>query len=114
MKKKILVASLLVNMIAGVFVFMAFKVKEKAKNDSGVGYIVISTTQHAVQPVLLISDGNTILDQIDINKPYYLDKIKQNIQTIASKLNEYKSKGYELVSSNGGDFETNYVLVKKQ
>src|SRR5438067_10016879 len=103
MKKKILMASLAVNIIAGVFVLWAFTGKAKNVNDSGAGsYISIRVQEGSgLKSGLSVSDGNSILSNIELNTIYSLEKMRENNQNIAKKLNELKSQGYEIVSSNG-------------
>jgi len=113
MKKKILIASVAVNMIAVAFVFYSFTSKAKSVNDGG-GYIIMH-----VGAQISVSDGNSILSQDEQLKPMgmatgkWAEIMRENNQTITKKMNDLKSQGYELVSSNGGDNYTNYIFVKK-
>jgi len=107
MKKKILIVSLAANLIAGAFIFTAFKEKSKSTNDSG-GYIIVNVDDWE----MTVSDGNTTIDQIDL-KSASKAGFRENNQRIAKELNNLKNKGYELLSSNGGGIYSNYVLVKR-
>ena len=119
MKKKILIVSLVVNIIAGAFVFYSFTSKAKNVNDEG-GYMIMNV-YHVSTPLykseISITDGKTILEQIDLESGWVASKQRENNKTITNKINEIQSKGYGLVSSNsasdGGYMSTNYIFVKK-
>jgi len=111
MKKKILILSLFVNLIASVFVFMAFKEKSKNKAENG-GYIIMAVSGEAGK--IFISDGNSTFDETKLRYPWSGKGVRENNQTVAKKLNDLISKGYELVSSNGDRYGINYILEKKQ
>ncbi len=117
MKKKILIVSLAVNIIAVAFVFYAFTSKAKSTNDGG-GYIVMRVLEagNGSYGDISISDGNSILDHEDLNSSFKVDKIRLNNQTITKKINDLRTQGYELVSTNSGGQNgliTNYVFQKK-
>ncbi len=109
MKKKILVVSLAVNIIAGAFVFYSFTSKMKNVNDGG-GYIIMSAVRGSG---ISITDGISTLESEKIELALSRQNLLEFQQKVAQKLNELKSKGYELISSNGGDQNTVYVFVKK-
>jgi|GEM_PF-5711039 len=111
MKKEILIALLSLNLIAGSFVFCAFTSKAKAMNDEGK-VVLIRVIEGGLNEII-ISDGNTILENDDLLSETKKSILNSNSQVIAQKLNEYKNKGYELISSNASGNCTNYIFEKK-
>ena len=121
MKKKILIVSLAINIIAGAFIFYSFTSKTKSVSDGG-GYAVMNVYMGgSTANKISISDGsselsNTDLNPLSINANKWPDILKENNQIITKKINDLKSQGYELVSSNSGGLSGtlyNYIFVKK-
>jgi hypothetical protein len=100
----------------------SFTPKAKNTNENGSGYIILRVVEPGpgiFAGELSVSDGNKVLEYEDLNHSYKLEEIRSNNQTIAKKINELKSKGYELISSNSSSNEksnvmqTNYIFIKK-
>jgi len=118
MKKKILILSVAVNIIAGAFILYAFTPKAKNGNDGGGGYITMRVVDAAggYSTELSVSDGNTILDHQDLTSGFKAEKSRENNQIITKKMNNIRNQGYELISSNAGGVNgtvTNYIFLKK-
>ena len=118
MKKKILILSLVANLIAGAFVLYSFTPKAKNVNEGGGGYLIMRVIETAqLSSDLSVSDGTNLIYHEDLNSTLKVDKMRTNNQAITKKINDFKSQGYEIISSNsgGGDLFriTNYVFVKK-
>jgi hypothetical protein len=114
MKKIVLIASLVTNIIVVSFLFMSFKGKPAMKTDSG-GYLIVRTMEGFGK--LSVTDGNSIMEEVKINKVSGLnsESFFENNKIICNKLNDIRSKGYELVAANnsinGGI--SDYVFLKK-
>ena len=119
MKKKILIISIAVNIIAGAFVLMGFEsLKEKETGNIDGPYIYVSVVLDDnihVKNEIIINDRNKKLDEIALKRG---DDINNNI-ILTNKLSEFKNENYEIVStssfsiSGGQGSNTNYVLEKK-
>jgi hypothetical protein len=113
MKKTTLISTLSIALLTGIaIVFMSFTSSTKENK-----IIVVRTFETINAPGANIS----ITDGIEISQKVPLDILRKNgddnILKIATALNDIKSKGYTLVSSNssGGDgfIITNYVFEKE-
>lgn len=114
MKKKILIISNAVNVIAGVFVLMAFNLKTKDANDRSSSFITLSIINSTtVAPFISITEGNYIRDDIKLKAYTTYDKIKENNVTMTRTFNELSAEGYVLVSSIHQDDQFNYIFEKK-
>ena len=107
MKRKIIWASLLACFCAAIFVFTAFR---KDNTGAGSGYIVIDVGGGGE---INVTDGNTLLETIAIKSAVNSKSIKNNDIAIAKCLNDWKAKGFKIISSTGGDYITYYVMEKE-
>ena len=84
MKKKILILSLVVNLIAGAFVLYSFTPKAKNVNDGGGGYVIMRVVDVAggYATELSVSDGITVLDHQDLTSGFKAEKSRENNQII--------------------------------
>jgi len=115
MKKKILIVSLVANLIAGAFVFYSFTPKARNTNDGGGGYLVMRVAYGSY----ITTDGKNILSNKDDirQSTANIEKIKQYSRDgavqLASSINELKAQGYELVSTINYGAGTDFVFLKK-
>jgi len=109
MKRKILILSICINMIAAVFVFLAFREKTNYPNKSE--YVIMNVPKNGGE--ILVSGGDSTLKAISLRYPWSEKELKMNERMIANEINELNASGYELVSSHGDHYESNYVFKKK-
>jgi hypothetical protein len=60
--------------------------------------------------VIVYEDGKTEEQDIDVSKP---SNYLPNAVKLAQSINYIATKGYELVTSSSGDFQSTYVFIKK-
>ncbi|MEI6436054.1 MAG: hypothetical protein WCP32_14505 [Bacteroidota bacterium] len=114
MKKVLIVSLIIVGLTGGVFTMTSFK---SAPNEHS--YIIVRTveTQYKGFGKILVSDGVTIIKTIELEKMFLKSaKVTENFLRIANALEEVRSQGYTLISSNSaGGYEylvTNYIFQK--
>ncbi len=110
MKKQILILSICANLFASVFVFMAFN-KDKPANSNKNEYVIMNVPKNGGE--ILVSGSDSTLKAISMRYPWSEKEVRKNEQIIADEVNELSANGYELVSSNGDHYESNYIFKKK-
>jgi hypothetical protein len=115
MKKVTLISLFLAGTIIVLFGIMSFK---SAPNEHS--YLIVRTieTQYAGFSKILISDGSTIIKTIELERMFLKSaKVTENFLTISMALEEVRSQGYVLITSNSsGGYEymvANYIFEKK-
>jgi hypothetical protein len=116
MKKRIVVISLSVNLIAALFILYSFVPKEKRSGNEEGGVIIVSA-DYALGK-LIVTDNSKLVDLKEIHNILNLKNIEENQQNICKVLDDYYLKGYEIVTSNSigdnnGYGKLYYVLKKK-
>lgn len=121
MKRRIIVISLCINLMAGLFILYSFIPKEKKNtNEGGSGYIIVTADFYVGK--LSVTDGQKDLDNQELNNISSIlnsyNKWKENNTVVAKVLNDFALKGYELVSSNtvshqSGTAVYSYIMQKK-
>lgn len=93
----------------------SFKPSQSTNN-----YLIVRTveTQYSGFHKILISDGNSIIKTVELERMFVKSaKVTENFSLIAQALEEVRSQGYVLVSSNSaGGYEymvTNYIFEKR-
>jgi hypothetical protein len=116
MKKIFFTCLFIFTLIGSTCVLMSFKSDSKEENLIVVKIFESDGGAIMVSPKIIISDSNTILHSIELEKNGN-KKCESNSLKITAALKMIKNQGYQLVSSNsGGDailMTTNYVFEKK-
>lgn len=114
--KKIKLTSLI--LAGSIIVLLAILSFKPAANENS--YLIVRTieTQYAGFSKILISDGSSIIKTIELQRMFVKSaKVTENFLTIAKALEEVRTQGYILITSNssgGYDYMVaNYVFEKK-
>ncbi len=115
MKKPIVLIILSLLFVAtGITILTSFT--PVANENSFIVVRILETPDAVVSSRITISDGTTILKTIPLS-PMFPKNEGQNLLKIVAELNELKTNGYTLISSNSGgssnEFVINYVFEKK-